>query len=401
MTDLSTASDLNPLTVNNAKDYIVTKRNTSYVKEPKNARALLQVSNWLRAAGIEPRTSAVEGCDLAIKRLGDSGVIDIKIALTADDPRPAADHLFILASELAHRNKPVAVAAFHALTEAAGYGRPEPLSRGADPTKKLSFEDNFELVAMRHKEFRKVPNPTAADLAQYSKVVDKAISRFLYINTKICRRHGLEKEDLRTYAQIWTCNFLGLYKVANPTNNDNERKLYAHLCQRFGNFVEVLLKKERSCIPDSQTASVAMYGRPHEAGRIGTGRRVWQQEYEATVDEALEQELEEIGSVDGEEELSFDPEGLVAEEASDVDTEEREQKAMDLRRRKDAQVTLRAEFAKLDHETLTYLLEEAAANGALCPDARAEAKKQLRLHRNACGSCPKPQEEAAGTQPLS
>lgn len=403
MTEL-TAADRTHLTLNNGKTYIVTKRNTSYVKEPKNAKAVLQVSNWLKAAGIKPGPSSIEGCDLAVKRLGERGELHIKIAAGADDPRPAADHLFVLASELTHRSKAVALTAFHGITQAAGYGKPETLSRGPDPIKKLSFEDNFELVAMRHKEFRKVPNPSAEELKQYEKVVNKAVSRFLYINTKICKRHGIDFDDLRTYAQIWTCNFLGLYKVAKPTNNDNERKLYAHLCQRFGNFVEVLLKKERSCIPDSQTASVAIFGRPYEGGRIGTGRRVWHQEHEADMHEALEAELDAEVNVDleGLEGLTYD--GMDQELAAltdDAAEEAEERQVNDLKRRKEAQATLKAEFSKLTHERLLFLLEEAANNGALCPDARSEARKQLRLHRESCASCLKAQEELAGANALS
>jgi hypothetical protein len=387
------ATDATHLTPNNAKATTVTKRATgSYVKEPKNAKALTQVGNWLKAAAIQARPSSTPGCDLTVKT-ADGRDLEIKVALGPSDERPAAEHLFVLASELAHRTKAVAVRAFHSITEAAGHGRPLPINRGVDPAKKLSFEDNFELVAMRHKEFRKVPNPTAEELKAFDKVIGKAVSRFLYINTKICRRHGLEFDDLKTYAQIWTCNYLGLYKVANPTNNDNERKLYAHLCQRFGNFVEVLLKKERSCIPDPQTTSVALLGRPYNGPSFsGTGRRLFQQEQ--GLDEGVEFEAEPEH-----EEPAIDPD-VYTDEQTAADEEEKEQTVTDAKRRKLAQGLLRAEFSKLDHETLTYLLTEASENPALCPDARSEAKKQLRLHKASCGSCPKPQEEAAGAQAL-
>jgi hypothetical protein len=153
-----TVTDADHLLTNNGKTHNVTKKITGYQKEAKNAKALTQVKSWLKAALINVGKPSIEGCDLSVQK-ADGGVMDIKVGITAADSRPAADHLFVLASELAHRAKPVAIRAFHAITEAAGYGKPLPINRGVDPVKKLSFEDNFELVGMRHKEFRKVPEP--------------------------------------------------------------------------------------------------------------------------------------------------------------------------------------------------------------------------------------------------
>lgn len=362
-----------------------------YQKQPKNHTARNLLVGWLRSAQIEVRLSEATGCDLVVKTSSGKDV-QIKVGVTAHDPRPAVEHLFVLSKELTNRNRATALKAFHVITEAAGHGAPTPIGRGGQLEKKANYEDSFELVAMRHAEFRKVPNPTSEEFAQYAKVISKAVHRFMYINPAICRRHGLDEGDLTTYAQIWTANYLGLYRIEDPQNNDNERQLYAHLCQRFGNFVEVLLKKERSCIPDSETASVAQFGIPW-GGKGRNSARLFQQErdlMEATAEEALEFELESEISGEGDDGLQIIDGLAMTEEGSgmsNADEEAREQKISDARRREWAQEQLAAELGKLDHEQMTYLLEEAAANGALCYDAQQEARKQLRIHRETCLDC--------------
>lgn len=384
VTALNTAA---PSSLNNEKAHTVNK---SYVKEAKNAKALVQATSWLKAANIPVKPSTTPGCDLTIQtKAGKS--IEIKVAVDSAEPRPAAEHLLVLAADLTHRNKSKALETFHSITSGAGYGTPSPINRGEDPTKKMHFDDNFELVAMRHKEFRKVPNPTADELAHFDKVISKAVSRFVFINTKICRRHGLGFDDLKTYAQIWTCNYLGLYKVANPTNNDNERKLYTHLCQRFSNFIEVLLKKERNCLPDSQTAHIAQTGTPYQ-GRAKTRLAAVIDAAELSFEEVMEAQQEEEVEPQDLAEAEIIPDGftlftLPESAQSSADDEEREQKITDAKRRKLAQKQLAEEFSKLDHDTLITTLEAVAINTHLCYDARAEAKKQLRLHREACTSC--------------
>lgn len=365
--------------------------------------------SWLQSAGVEASKPAPAGCDFSMKT-SQGGRIHVKVGKETD-ARPAVGHMFLPQSELTHRRRAVAIAAFQRLTVAGGYGPLSPPDRGVDPEKKLCFEDDFELVAMRHREFRKVPNPSEEELTHYDRVVSKAVARFMYINRKICARHGIESSDMKTYAQVWACNFLGLYKISNPQQgNDNERMLYTHLCQRAANFVEVLLKKERSCIPDSQTASVGLYGRPYESGM--QLRRSWQEDHEASFEEALEDSLEdEIGP-------QTDPIGMILSGNSFFtktffdDTEstipairaealEKALKKEEAARRKTAQAALKEALGGLEHDRMVELLTEAMENDALCYDARQEARKQLRLHRAACESCAKTQEELAGAEALS
>lgn len=374
------------------------KKATSYKKEEKNARAVVRAKAWLKAAGVPAVSSSVGGCDLTVKtKTGRS--LEIKVGISYDDPKPAAEHLFILACELVSKHTATAHKAFHMITIAAGYGTPLPVNRGEEPKKKLHFDDNFELVSMRHKEFRRVPNPTEAELAQFQPVIKAAVSRFMYINKVICQRHGLEFSDLQTYAQVWTCNYLGLYMIENPTQCDNEKNLRKNLRQRFAEFAQMLVKKERNCLPDGHTAMIAQFGRPCDGklkSRVGTTLSDGFEPETLTFAEAAEAELE--AQVDG---VEFDVEmvdhDLAVSPQQASDDEASEKKISDQKRRKMAQATLRDEFGKMDHEVLVETLEGAVLNSHICYDARKEAGRQLRLHREDCSVClAKVQEELPG-----
>lgn len=254
--------------------------------------------------------------------------------------------------------------------------------RGPVPEEKLSYKENFELVAMRHREFRKVDNPTTEELLVYAPVIEKAISRFVFVNRSLMSRFGLEREDLRTYAQVWTCNYLGLYRLPGGVL-ENGGKLYAHLFQRLANFVDLLVKKNRDCVPDAATAHLGQTGMPLLAmGRAG--RATWKS-WSPIEDDAP--------SAAG---LSDDGHHvqLTGEEPDETEVEEVDP----IQRRKAAKKTLKLKLGALSHERLLELLVEAAGNDALCPTARSEASKQLRMHRRKCPSCTQPEKEADGGQ---
>lgn len=362
----------------------------TYEKEAPNSKALNQLGEWLNAVKVQVEPSSTPGCDL-VATSGEKK-IEIKVGSTALDDRPAVEHLFLLSSQVTHRVKEISIRQFHRITEALDLGTPLPIDRGEDPSRKLHFEGNFELVAMRHKEFRKVGNPDPEELVKYSPVIKKAVSRAVYINAKIFKRHGIEFEDLMTYAQIWTCNYLGLYKVRKPTNNDNERKLYAHLCQRALNFIEVLLKKERNCIPDVSTASIALFGMPFEDSSTRTANRLYNDDFglsSPSSEDAFEEAtgLEEASAA---ELYSPDAETLMTADYNPADhkvIDDKAQAKLEAKRRRLAQKALAQELSKLPHEVMIAKLEEARDNTHLCFDARSEARKQLRIHRSSCTCC--------------
>lgn len=342
------------------------KKVKSYEKEQKNARALCQASSWLEAVGIDHRRSQTPGLDLILVK-ADGSEVEVKVAASAEEPRPASEHVFVVAADVTSRHLEVALKTFHVMTEAAGFGSPMPVDRGQAPEAKLHYGDNFELVSMRHNEFRRVPNPETGHLLQYKPVMEKACYRFVNMNPDTCRRHCLQIEDLMTYAMVWTTNYIGLYEVANPTNNDNERKLSRHLKQRFSEFADMIRKKERNCIPSADAASVAMAGVPVRA--------VIQSD---------------AGDGDGgcHYELAVDP---FTEEEIDSDYVRRHNELGNLEdavgRRSAAATVLAKNLNKLPHDRLLEVLQGAADNQALCPDTKAEAARQLRLHRRNCETC--------------
>lgn len=362
--------------------------NCSYQKPAKNNRAITQLSGWLTAVEVQFGPATTPDTDLVVTHR-DGHLIPVKVATT--DTAPLSEGaITVLANDITSKHSAVALYAFHQITFAAGYGNPVPVDRGPTPTKKLHFDNNFELVCMRHMEFRRVPNPKLAELMQYIPVMKKAIKNFLDINGNLCARHVIDFDDLMTYTQVWTCNFLGLFKIQRPTRNDNERLLSNYLKQRFAEFSQMLKKKGRNCLPDFETVAITMTGMVYFGrGKNGSNYTPELEALEATFDEMHEAEQElEVGGLDEMDELGLLTldEPLVESEMSAED-EAQERRLSDAARRKWAQKELATELAKLPHDKMVEMLAGAVQNASLCYDARAEAQKQLRLHREKCQPC--------------
>ena len=60
----------------------------------------------------------------------------------------------------------------------------------------------------------------------------------------------MEIEDLTTYAQMWCCNFIGLYEDSTKTDQDNRKILFVHLKQRFLELLNYSLRRAKNCKPD-------------------------------------------------------------------------------------------------------------------------------------------------------
>lgn len=270
--------------------------------------------------------------------------------------KSAQEHLVVLAKELASPRTEIALKTFHEITRAAGWGTPIPVNRGPEPTKKLHYEDNFELVSMRHREFRRVPNPNPRTLHQYKRIAEQACYRFVNMNQQLCRRNCLLVEDLMSYAQVWTCNYLGLYQVAVETANDNVRKLRAHLKQRFAEFAGMVRKKERNCFPSPDTVQIALLGKS-----VDENHRVEGFSTDPTIEDGVD-----VNYVKRHREL----------DTSDANT-----------RRVSAATILTRLLQNLPHEKMVQTLDEASKNPSIAPNARAEAAKQLRSHQKICRIC--------------
>lgn len=356
-----------------------TPRHNAYKKGAKNVAAVTKLITWLKSVNISCELSNDSSYDVLVKRIGAPG-LPVRVAM---DSETSGSAFVVMAKDLTNRKTKVAMAAFHSVTSAAGYGTPDPMAlRGEEPPTKLHFKDNFELVAMRHKEFRRVPNPSTEDLTALDPIINRAVNRAMYVNAWALQRNGLTADDLKTYARLWTCNFLGLYKSPDPTYQDDGRKLYAHLCQRFLNFAEVLARKERSVVPDIDAFSIAMTGSPYANPSKDLGATI--HDFEQTSQDTLEFSQEEDAS------LSFldDPLSFVEDLESPEVVEAPEAKPVsEKKRRKAAQDALKSALESLGHDGMILALRSAMSNTFICVDARVEARKQLRLHKEACPLC--------------
>lgn len=376
------------------------KNPRAYKKQLPNYRAVVQILTWMQVVKIPARRIHAEDADLAVTKKN-GGELKVKVAFTDTEVGPP-DGVTVRAQQITNRYMVKALEAFSCITVAAGYGKLRPIDRGPDPEKKLSFEDNFELVAMRHKEFRKVPNLSAEALAGYNATINRAVRRSMYINKKIFARHGLEFSDLKTYAQIFTMNYDGLYRVDDP--EENQKKLYAHLCQRFLNFIDVLLKKERNCIASSETASIAFLGMPYQkrnnreiknyedemSGWL-TALATGETDLESPPEDGIQDETDDLFEIDPDIDLKLGSAMVVEDQSTDsmaeATREEKARLAEKAKRRKEAKTILREKLGSLKHDDMVTLLADAMSSSFLCYDARAEARKQLRLHRKSCEKC--------------
>lgn len=342
----------------------------SYEKKGKNYTAVTRLATWLDVARIPYRLTNEGPHDLIVE-CSNGGPMPVRVSLVPENGGP--DHYSVSVQEMINRNDNVSTAAFARLTAAAGYGRVNPLVRCASPlSKKLNTDDHFELVAMRHTEFRRVPNPTNQQLESHKTTIDKAINRAQSIHYNLFARNGLDKEDLRTYAQIWTCNFLGLYNIKAEGYKDNERKLYAYLCQRFSNFCEAAYRKERSVVPDMSTYYMAILGKPWVATKFGPDHLSGFSEDGESI------QLDEQEFSDSLSSLEEDP-----EEACQVEINP-------AKRRANAKACLAAELGRMPHDKLLESLYHVLNSSFFCHDAKAEARRQLKKHQKGCRECSTP-----------
>lgn len=327
----------------------------------------------------------VEGVGCCSKEQGEAGTLLYALAGVA-----------VRMDDLRSRDLYRALGAFHAVTERAGYGKPLPFERGEEPKNKLHYADNFELVSMRHRELRRSPNPDAATLKKYKPVIDKAAWTFLRWNNKLCARQGLEHDDLVQYAMIWTVNFLANYQVVDRGNSNNERMLYTHLLQRFGNFQEVLEKKARSISPDRDTFKVATQGSVEDYNRVSSGlggprsnrSLSWQDANKKPCDCAQLNTLETI------ENGGFDPGCTCTSDDDGVDVAYLDRNSeLDLSspdaRRASASDLLGRLLGELPHEEMVERLRAVAEVDVrnIDPVARDEARRRLRVHAKDCKEC--------------
>jgi hypothetical protein len=329
----------------------------NYTIQSPNATAVNILRSWIRAAGIPVRSSKVPGFDLTVTRDGGSE-LEVQVTKRKDETLPG-DGIQVLASDITGRSLALCTAAFYRVTDAAGYERRNPVQRGGaielnekGNPRKLHYKDEEFLVSIRHPQFRRSPNPSADRWVKYGTIIDKASSAFFRSNFELCARQGLAVDDIKTYARCFTVNFCARHEIPEEetTHDDNERLLTASLKQKFANWRDVLLKKERSTLPDAETVNIGLFGRPDADTEV---------------------------SPEVEDEIDYD---YIAKHC-ELDT------STPTKRKESAAAKLVELLGSLPHDQMVELLKNAAANPNFDFTTRKEAARQLRLHSEECGSC--------------
>ncbi len=152
-----------------------------------------------------------------------------------------------------------AMTAFWDITEKAGVGKPHPQFRPQHKGALAVHEDN-DLVAMRHTEFRRVPNqPEIFNRQDYKKIVNWAAGRFYRFNKQQLMRLGYELEDLKTYAWLYTMNFHGLWRDVTADDEKNGKALCNYLHQKFfTDFRRLVGRNCQNVIVDAETVALSL-----------------------------------------------------------------------------------------------------------------------------------------------
>lgn len=338
--------------------------------ESKNARALAAFKGWLTALSI-PYSAGRGGADLLVtSKRGDP----IQVQLTAaDSPVLPAGAISINASVITGRKLQAAFDLFTHFVEEIGYQSKVPVDRGPVPKQKAHFSDDPELVGFRHTEFRRVANPTAAQLAKYAPIVKRACTTFLRRFETICQDNMLAFDDLQTYAQIWICNYIGLHErpAEQDTNHDNTKIATAYLNQRFGELLQTLHKKGRNTFAHLDEAHIAQTGVTFDysqGGRTSDARAPREQTFLITKGDFMDGSEEE------------------ADEAYEARHNQLDKRTPSTRKAS-AQKLLEESLAGMPHDHMVQVLTEVVDNNRLDPAARSEAASRLRSHSETCGIC--------------
>lgn len=315
-------------------------------------RVVTQLKTWCEAVAIP----AVIDQGLHVRNIkGESFKIDL---VGPGEPTGLRDerHVAVGEANFTARDLQKALDAFKQLQLQLGYEPKDPVDRGPIATRKAHYGNDFELVAMRHTDFRRVPNPPPGKLESYRVVIDKAVWKFFRTNQVRCQDNLLTVDDLRTYAQVWAVEYIGLYEVSTASVQDNERFLFRFLSQRFSEFRALIDKKNRNVLPMLDEAFIAAHGRPYEYTTKGD----W-----FTADQDEQASEWEIGD---------DEQQLAADET--IEAVEREVRA-----------PLDEQLEALGHDKKVEALRGVVENDRIHLDARREASKRLQAHAMKCEAC--------------
>lgn len=311
-------------------------------QDKKNSRGLNLLRSWLSALDIAFVSAPAQTADLAVTAKG-GDVVMVQVN-APDSPKALAGTVVIKSGDLTGRNISKALKTFADLVATLGFEYREPVSRGALPSQKLNYRDNFEEVALRHTELRRCPNPSDAELKKCDTAIKDVVRHFMHTNHLFCEMNLLQAQDLHTYAQMWTISYLGMYQIVDPMEGNNEGKLRRYLRQRLMEYKTISKKKGRNMLVPPQDAK----------------------RYTEMITQEDDSEEIDLAYLERHNELSL-----------------RSAPA----RRDSATRLLEQKLREMPHDEMIQLLGDTYQNSHLHPDARGEALRRLNYHQQTCSTC--------------
>lgn len=230
---------------------------------------------------------------------------------------------------------------------------------------KIRARDEFDLVAMRHCEFRKVDNPDPVRLEYYEPVIQSASATFFRRSKNLCTDSMFEITDLKSYAYVWACNFIGLYELPSDEGDQNLKLMRTYLQQRFGELRRLLWKKNRNIFVHYDEAAIVLTGAPFY--------------------QIKQQRIEDLNDFDYIDFISI-PEPQPVDQAYLNRHRGYETNSVE-KRKENASKALQEGLTKLGHERMLEVLIEASGNVRIHPDAQKYAAKKLKEHAEKCEQC--------------
>lgn len=239
----------------------------------KESRALTILVGWLDAVKVPYRLDVAADRDLTV------GEVPVKIV----SGQPTTGTTICADDLTAPLGKALKV--FWTITEAAGFGKPEPVDRGtrrcmrchqemvmeatvcpnlecrADRPDRVKFEDAPELVGFRHREFRRVANLPSSVYADddYRRIMEWYCHKFYRNNIKLCQNMAFDVCDLETYAMIYLTNFHGMWRKINAPKGENGKMFCSYLQQRFySDLLPLMKRKAANVLVDEETVNLGL-----------------------------------------------------------------------------------------------------------------------------------------------
>lgn len=358
----------------------------------KNLVAVNVVRSWLRSLDIPVREGGRPGVDMVVTHADGT---DLPVAIAVDEFCPVPEGgVRVMARCVVGRREQDALAAFDQIVEASGRspqrpfreGPERPLNEQGNP-RKLIYRDEEFLVAIRHNEFRRTPNPPHDRWEKYRRAMHWISRSFFFKNYELCRRQLMDLEDVLQYARCLMVNFCSRYERVSYEGDRwdlqtvNDGLFMQYLRQRFTGLYQILEKREVSTLPSSGAVETILgvnamdhHPCPDEVyqlaldnpAELAEARAVWRGEKDGEIPDIFLR-----GSVD---------QDYVARKC-ELDTSTPEA------RRKSAKTKLGELLGKMPHDEMMQVLTGVATDPAQDFSARQEAFRQIKKHAKGCSLC--------------